>query len=154
MYSISYRRKLAFIKAMAALLLIAGCFLLVYALTEDNLGLAETLYYISGMLIGFWFFGPQLIRLLSLTFFKRPLLTYDKKNIVLMNGTLVPWSEIKKIELHDSSINKWMQAVPPYYRLELKNREHVDINTYHVLSTDELNRTLKLLRQFLNGGIN
>lgn len=151
MQSISYRRKLAFGKAMASLILISGCFLLVYALTEDNLGIAETFYYISGMLIGFWFFGPQLIRLLSLTFFKRPLFSYDQNNIVLKDGTIIPWSSIQKIELHESSMNKWVQSVPPFYRLKLKNKEHVDINTYHVLSTDELKRTLKLLRRVHNG---
>lgn len=151
MHSISYRRKLAFMKAMAALLLIAGCFLLVYALTEDNLGLAEAIYYASGMLIGFWFFGPQLIRLLSLTFFKRPLFSYDHNNIVLKDGTLIPWSSIKKIELHESSMNKWVQSVPPFYRLTLKNREHVDLNTYHVLSKEELSETLKTLRRVHNG---
>ncbi|WP_160032395.1 hypothetical protein [Paenibacillus sp. An7] len=151
MQSISYRRKLAFGKAMASLILISACFVLVYALTEDSLGIGEAIYYASGMLIGFWFFGPQFIRLLILTFFKRPLFSYDQNNIVLNDGTLIPWSSIQKIELHDSSMNKWVQSIPPFYRLKLKNREHVDINTYHVLSTDELNSTLKTLRRVHNG---
>ena len=151
MQSISYRRKLAFKKAMAALILISGCFLLVYALTEDNLGLAETIYYASGMLIGFWFIGPQLILMLRFSFSKKPLFSYDHNNIVLKDGTLIPWNSIKKIELHESSMNKWVQSVPPFYRLKLKNREHVDINTYHVLSKEELSETLKTLRRVHNG---
>ncbi|MBD7970609.1 hypothetical protein [Paenibacillus gallinarum] len=151
MHSISYRRKLAFGKAMAALIIISGCFLLVYALTGDNLGIAEAFYYATGMLIGFWFVGPQLILMLRFSFSKKPLFSYDHNNIVLKDGTLIPWSSIQKIELHESSMNKWVQSVPPFYRLKLKNREHVDINTYHVLSTDELNRTLKQLRRVHNG---
>ncbi|WIV20044.1 hypothetical protein QPK24_04825 [Paenibacillus polygoni] len=151
MQSISYRRKLAFGKAMSTLILISGCSVLVYALTEDNLGIGEAIYYASGMLIGFWFFGPQLIRLLSLTFFKKPLFSYDQNHIALNDGTLIPWSSIQKIELHESSMNKWVQSVPPFYRLKLKNKEQVDINTYHVLSTDELKRTLKTLRRVHNG---
>ncbi|WIV20043.1 hypothetical protein QPK24_04820 [Paenibacillus polygoni] len=151
MHSISYRRKLAFGKAMAALIIISGCFLLVYALTGDNLGIAETIYYASGMLIGFWFVGPQLIVMLRFSFSKKPLFSYDHNHIVLNDGTLIPWSSIQKIELHESSMNKWVQSVPPFYRLKLKNREHVDINTYHVLSTNELNSTLKTLRLVHNG---
>ncbi|WP_211747021.1 DUF5381 family protein [Paenibacillus sp. Marseille-Q4541] len=151
MQSISYRRKLAFIKAAATFLLIAGCFLLVYALTGDNLGPAETLYYISAMVIGFWFFGPYFIILTGLIFSNTTLFQYDNKNIVLRNGTLIPWSSVNKIELHESSMNKWLQSVPPFFRLELKNNSHVDINTYHVLSSEELNKTLKTLRRVHNG---
>lgn len=151
MHSISYRRKLAFGKAIAALVIISGCFLLVYALTEDNLGIAEAIYYASGMLIGFWFAGPQLILMLRFSFSKEPLFSYDHKNIVLKDGTIIPWSSIQKIELHHSSMNKWVQSVPPFYRLKLKNKEQVDINTYHVLSNDELKSTLKTLRRVHNG---
>ena len=98
---------------MAALIIISGCFLLVYALTGDNLGIAEAIYYASGMLIGFWFVGPQLILMLRFSFSKKPLFSYDHIHIVLNDGTLIPWSSIQKIELHESSMNKWAQSVPP-----------------------------------------
>lgn len=146
MQSIRYNRKTVFYKAISIFLLIIMCIVLAFALTGNNLGPAETIFYSSAMVIGLWFFALPFIHLIRLLFSTKPLLNYDQEKIQLNNGRTVPWSNIKKIESHQSSVNKWFQSVPPFYRFILNNHEFVDVKTFHAFSTEEFNETLKHIR--------
>ncbi|MCM3785236.1 hypothetical protein M3231_19865 [Neobacillus mesonae] len=150
MYEISYRRLTAVKITGASFLFILAGFLLMYALSDEGLGIFESIYYASGMVLSFWFFGPVFIRSVYLIFTNPTLLKLNEMYITARNGTQIFWKDIKKIELHQSSFSKIVQFVPPQYRVHLHDGQFLDLNTYNMLTNNELLHYHKLLQQAWN----
>ncbi|MCM3174354.1 hypothetical protein [Paenibacillus sp. MER 99-2] len=144
--SITYQRKTVLLKAACGIILILISLILIVASSHENTGLSRTIYYSSSAILGFWFFGPLLMNMVLLLFTKRVLVSWDKTNVKLRSGELIPWTEIRKIDIHRTRMSKWVQSVPPSYSLTLSGGKQVIINTYHALTNREFTHYFKILK--------
>ncbi|MDQ0171698.1 hypothetical protein [Paenibacillus tundrae] len=144
--SITYQRKTVLLKSSCGLIIILISLILIIASSRENTSISKVIYYGSSAILGFWFFGPLFINMALLLFTKRVLVSWDKTNIQLRNGELIPWTEIRKIDIHRTQLSKWGQSVPPSYSLTLSRDKQVMINTYHALTNREFTHYFKILK--------
>ncbi|UHA72121.1 DUF5381 family protein [Paenibacillus sp. 481] len=149
--TIRYRRMVAVWKATASLLLLLGSTFLAYSgmLTEHISGLRR-FFSITAALIGYTFFGPYFVAsLIHLLKRNTVLLSYDHQH-VWTNRDQVAWSQIRKVELTSSGIQKGLFPKFPQFVFEQQNGTTVIANTYYLMTDEELSRALKQLRQLVN----
>lgn len=149
MESITYTRKTAFYKSFVCFILILIACILLYEILTADLSFFQYVYYGSASFLCFWFFGPAWLSLTWIALAKEPILVrWDKTQVLLNNGTSIPWKTITRIELKQPFLRKWAQHSPPFYRLHLHHNKFQDINTFHMLTDKELTTYLGILRQY------
>jgi len=152
MNTISYRKSVAWGKALGSLLFVLACLFLLYAAFFMDTTWLRKFFCITAAIIGLPFFGGYLVVCLPRVLQSdTQLLTYDQNSI--SDGTrTVEWSEIAKISYNGASIRKWLLPQFPELIFHLKNRETWTVNTYYLLTDTEIQSVMKLLRGLISRG--
>ncbi|MGG3280262.1 DUF5381 family protein [Paenibacillus solani] len=147
---ISYRKSVAWGKALGSLLFVLACLFLLYAAFFVDTSFIRKFFCITSAIIGIPFFGGYLV--VSLPRALRSdtqLLTYDQRSISDDTRT-VAWAEIKSISYSGPSIRKWLLPKFPVLVFHLKNRETWTVNTYYLLTDTEIQSVMKRLRGLIS----
>ncbi|KOR76572.1 DUF5381 family protein [Paenibacillus solani] len=150
MNSISYRKSVAWGKALGSLLFVLTCLFLLYAAFFMDTSFIRKFFCITSAIIGIPFFGGYFV--VSLPKALRSdtqLLTYDQRS-VSDNTRTVAWTEIAGISYSGPSIRKWLFPKFPVLIFHLKNREIWTVNTYYLLTDTEIQSVMKRLRGLIS----
>lgn len=147
---ISYRKSVAWGKALGSLLFVLACLFLLYAAFFMDTSFIRKFFCITSAIIGIPFFGGYLV--VSLPRALRSdtqLLTYDQRSISDDRRT-VAWAEITSISYSGPSIRKWLLPKFPVLVFHLKNREIWTVNTYYLLTDTQIQSVMKRLRGLIS----
>lgn len=150
MNAISYRKSVAWGKALGSLLFVLVCLFLLYVAFFTDATLIHTFFCITSAIIGIPFFGGYLVVCLPRALKSNTqLLTYDQQAISDGKQT-VAWVDIANISYSGPSIQKWLLPQFPQLIFHLKNRETWTVNTYYLLTDTEIQSVMKLLRGLIS----
>lgn len=150
MKAISYRKSVAWGKALGSLLFVVACLFLLYAAFFMDTTWIRTFFCITSAIIGIPFFGGYLVVCLPRALKSNTqLLTYDQQAISDGKQT-VAWGNIANISYSGPSIQKWLFPQFPQLIFHLQNRETWTVSTYYLLTDSDIQLVLKLLRGLIN----
>ncbi|MBU8598661.1 hypothetical protein CHH78_15415 [Shouchella clausii] len=145
MKAISYRKSVAWGKALGSLLFVLVCLFLLYVAFFTDATLIHTFFCITSAIIGIPFFGGYLVVCLPRALKSNTqLLTYDQKSISDGKKT-VAWVDIENISYSGPSIQKWLFPQFPQLIFHLKNRGTWTVLTYYLLTDSDIQSIMKLL---------
>lgn len=151
MNAISYRKSVAWGKALGSLMFVLACLFLLYAAFFMDTSFTRKFFCITSAILGIPFFGGySVVSLPKALRSDTQLLTYDQRSI--SDGTrTVAWAEITSISYNGPSIRKWLLPKFPVLVFHLKNRETWTVNTYYLLTDTEIQSVMKHLRRLISG---
>ena len=149
MNGISYRKSVAWGKALGSLLFVLACLFLLYAaFIMDTSFIRKFLYHISHNRDSV-FGGYLVVSLPRALKSDTQLITYDQNSI--SDGTRsVAWTKITSISYSGPSIRKWLLPKLPVLIFHLNNRETWTVNTYYLLTDTEIQSVMKRLRGLIS----
>ncbi|WP_025716976.1 DUF5381 family protein [Paenibacillus sp. 1-18] len=151
MDKITYRRSLAFWKAMGSLMFVLIClFLLLLIFIDEDITALQIFFFITSAMIGIPFFGGYLVACLKRTLRKDNYLFIFDEHSISDGIRTVPWSAITKVEFEGASIRKWLRPRFPAFIFYLHDRSTWEVSTDYVLNDAELNQAGKQLRNLIN----
>ncbi len=145
MESIKFSRSVALGRFLIALSAVLFGIYLILAPEQGEFGWFAPLYYVLIFVLSIWFFGPALFKLTILLFSRTTIISFDQYCVTSRDGISIPWSDIKRIEVTEDTINKLGQPVSRLYRFTLLDRSHVDMSTYHLLTNQQFTDGAKKL---------
>lgn len=150
MNGISYRKSVAWGKALGSLLFVLACLFLLYAAFIMDTSFIRKFFCITSAIIGIPFFGGYLVVSLPRALKSdTQLITYDQNSI--SDGTrTVAWTKITSISYSGPSIRKWLLPKFPVLIFHLNNREIWTVNTYYLLTDTEIQSVMKRLRGLIS----
>ncbi|WP_307217263.1 hypothetical protein [Paenibacillus tundrae] len=146
MESITFSRSVALGKTLIALSAVLFGIYLILAPEQGELGWFAPFYYILIFVLSIYFFGPAFCKLTVLLFSKTTIISFNQYCVTARDGRFIPWSDIKRIEVVEDTVNKLGQPVSRLYRFILLDRSHVDMSTYHLLTNQQFTDGAKKLR--------
>ncbi|EGG34768.1 DUF5381 family protein [Paenibacillus sp. HGF5] len=150
MNAISYRKSVAWGKALGSLLFVLACLFLLYAAFFMDTSFIRKFFCITSAIIGIPFFGGYLfVSLPKALKSDTQLLTYDQ-NSISDGKRIVAWEEIASISYSGPSIREWLLPKFPKLIFHLKNRETWMVNTYYLLTDTEVQSVMKRLRGLIS----
>ncbi len=150
MKAISYRKSVAWGKALGSLVFVLVCLFLLYGAFFMDTTWIRKFFCITSAIIGIPFFGGYLVVCLPRALKSNtPLLTYDQQAISDGKQT-VAWADIANISYSGPSIQKWLFPQFPKLIFHLKNRETWTVSTYYLLTDSDIQLVLKLLRGLIS----
>lgn len=134
MVSIRYRRKIALLKLLAALLFVIAGVWLIYMI--PTAGFIRQILTVIAIILAFGFFGQYLF-LFSYFLFKpsTEILKYDRDNIYYKDQ-VISFKEIEKT-VNGYIPRKTLPGGVPGFRFKLKNGELFEVPTYHLFMVEE-----------------
>lgn len=150
MNTISYRKSVAWGKALGSLLFVLACLFLLYAAFFMDTSMIRKFFCITSAIIGIPFFGGYFVACLPRALSSSTaVLTYDDHSI--SDGTrTVSWAEISRVSYKGPSIRKWLVPQFPELIFHLTNRDTWKVNTYYLITDSEIQSVMKQLRGLIS----